>query len=108
MRIRRRFSTEPAMCWECEEAGCEGDGECQREDAYECDEDAVAVEVMPRHLRESHRAAGNSGVYPHSGARRYIVDRSCVVEDEWTYIIRDATPSDDYPLDMDGSKTATI
>lgn len=24
----------PAFCWECEEAGCEHDEECRREDAY--------------------------------------------------------------------------
>jgi hypothetical protein len=26
------------LCWECEEAGCEGDGECCRADAYGCDD----------------------------------------------------------------------
>lgn len=24
----------PDFCWECEEAGCEGEGECQAEGAY--------------------------------------------------------------------------
>ncbi len=28
----------PDMCAECEEAGCEADEECQRSDAYGCDE----------------------------------------------------------------------
>ncbi len=32
---------EPALCWECEEAGCdaEGESECCRSDAYGCDEE---------------------------------------------------------------------
>jgi hypothetical protein len=30
----------------------------------------VIVETMPAHLQESHRAAGNWGVYPHNGAVR--------------------------------------
>lgn len=32
----------------------------------------VIVETMPDHLRGSHRAAGNWGVYPHNGAERLI------------------------------------
>ena len=30
----------------------------------------VIVETMPEHLRSSHRAAGNWGVYPLNGAER--------------------------------------
>jgi hypothetical protein len=32
--------SQPALCAECEEAGCdcEGASECERSDAYECDE----------------------------------------------------------------------
>ena len=30
---------EPAFCLECEEAGCEHDEECKREDAYGIDDD---------------------------------------------------------------------
>lgn len=29
-----------AFCWECKEAGCEPDEECQRPDAYGCEENA--------------------------------------------------------------------
>lgn len=34
----------------------------------------VWVETMPDHLRASHRAAGNWGVYPHNGAERRLVE----------------------------------
>lgn len=37
-------------------------------------EGKVLVETMPDHLRASHRAAGNWGVYPHNGAVRRYVD----------------------------------
>lgn len=30
-----------ALCLDCADAGCEGDGECERPDAYGCDEDPV-------------------------------------------------------------------
>ncbi len=30
--------TEGAFCWECREAGCEDDTECQRPEAYGCGE----------------------------------------------------------------------
>lgn len=43
-------------------------------------EETVVVEYMPDHLRSSHEAAGNRGnrgAYPHNGARRIRVDRSC-------------------------------
>lgn len=54
--------------------------------------DAVTVEVMPEHLRASHTAAGNRGVYPHNGARRIRVTPSCgeaIVEadSEWAEIV---------------------
>jgi hypothetical protein len=44
------------------------------------------------HLKASHRAAGNSGVYPHNGARRIRVERTCAehmvaVDDDWVTII---------------------
>jgi hypothetical protein len=32
---------------------------------------------MPEHLRSSHVAARNHGVYPHNGAIRLRVERSC-------------------------------
>ena len=34
----------------------------------------VIVETMPEHLRSSHRAAGNWGVYPLNGAIRERLD----------------------------------
>ena len=37
----------------------------------------VVVEFMPAHLRGSHTAARNRGVYPANGASRIRVERSC-------------------------------
>jgi hypothetical protein len=39
--------------------------------------ETVAIEWMPEFLRDAHQAAGNSGVYPHNGALRLRVERSC-------------------------------
>jgi hypothetical protein len=39
--------------------------------------DTVVVEWMPTHLRESHRAAGNWGIYPMNGALRLRVHPDC-------------------------------
>lgn len=39
--------------------------------------ETVLVEYMPAYLRASHVAAGNSGCYPHNGAQRIRVERSC-------------------------------
>ncbi len=36
----------------------------------------VTIETMPEHLRASHRAAGNWGVYPHNGAERREIEES--------------------------------
>jgi hypothetical protein len=52
----------------------------------------VTVEYMPRWLRASHTAAGNSGTYPHNGARRILVTRACAdwMEDdepEWVAVL---------------------
>lgn len=54
--------------------------------------ETVIVEWMPEHLRASHAAAGNRGVYPHNGARRIRVERTCadaMVRDdgEWCEIV---------------------
>lgn len=54
--------------------------------------DTVVVEVMPECFRASHEAAGNSGAYPHNGALRIRVERSCadrLVETEagWAVIL---------------------
>lgn len=45
--------------------------------------DPVVVERMPEHLRGSHRAAANWGVYPHNGAERVIVERADT--EQWVY-----------------------
>ena len=37
----------------------------------------VTVYYMPEFLRESHRAAGNSGVYPLNGSLRLYVSQDC-------------------------------
>lgn len=39
--------------------------------------ETVLVEWMPDYLRASHEAAGNSGSYPHNGAERIRMERSC-------------------------------
>ena len=51
----------------------------------------MIVEWMPEWLRESHRAAGGIGSYPHNGAERIRCERSCsiriVEDDEWASIV---------------------
>lgn len=37
--------------------------------------DNVTIEEMPEYLCESHKAAGNWGVYPHNGAERRTVSK---------------------------------
>jgi hypothetical protein len=54
--------------------------------------ETVIVEYMPEHLRESHKAAGNSGSYPHNGALRIRVEKSCAGhivkhDGEWARIV---------------------
>lgn len=55
----------------------------------------VIVETMPDHLRSSHRAAGNWGVYPLNGAERTRVEVSaaeeiCAEDDgEYNHIVSD-------------------
>ena len=49
----------------------------------------TTIEWMPRDLRASHDAAGNSGEWPHNGARHLRVTPECgarlVAQDgEWT------------------------
>lgn len=52
----------------------------------------VTVEIMPEHLRASHRAARNWGVYPHNGATREEMTREEAEElcegDEYNHIVR--------------------
>lgn len=50
------------------------------------------IEYMPAHLRASHDAAGNSGVYPHNGAERAYVDGlilSSLLHPRWARIVED-------------------
>jgi hypothetical protein len=54
--------------------------------------DGVTVEVMPEHLRASHQAAGNRGVYPANGAVRLRVSPDCAdlmveADGEWCSIV---------------------
>ncbi len=54
--------------------------------------ETVVVEHMPRSLRGSHEAAGNSGSWPSNGADRIRMERSCadmIVESEggWAEIV---------------------
>lgn len=56
--------------------------------------ETVLVEYMPKHLRASHTAAGNSGVYPHNGAIRVRVEESCAeeivaAEEGWASVVDD-------------------
>jgi len=57
----------------------------------------VILEWMPESLRESHRAARNSGTYPANGAERLLVDYACAIricdaedeEDCWAWVHSD-------------------
>lgn len=62
-------------------------------------DEPVLVETMPAHLRASHQAAGNPGVWPDNGAERVVMarqDAEALVEDDdgWTEILRPATEAD--------------
>ena len=51
------------------------------------------IEWMPEWLRASHKAAGNSGIYPHNGALRLRVTPQCAEhlrqnDREWTVEVR--------------------
>lgn len=56
----------------------------------------VVIETMPDCWRESHRAAGNWGRYPHNGATRVVMTRveaeDIVADDSdgYDHIVRDA------------------
>jgi hypothetical protein len=42
-----------ALCWECEEAGCEAhNGECQRSDAYGCEDEEEPEPDTVRYVKE--------------------------------------------------------
>ena len=65
-------------------------------EACDAESDAVIVETMPDHLRSSHRAARNWGVYPVNGAERRVVSREEADQivaddaDEYDHIVCDA------------------
>jgi hypothetical protein len=66
--------------------------------------DMVVVEFMPRHLRASHKTAGNSGQWPHNGSVRLAISRNCYDaimapgddeeddDSEWISIVDEADP----------------
>ena len=63
----------------------------------------VVVEWMPLCLRESHRAAGNAGVYPNNGADRVLMSRADAEalradDPAWTEIVRPASANDRHTL----------
>jgi len=58
--------------------------------------ETVVLERMPDHLRASHRAAGNRGVYPENGAVRIRVARDCAelileTDPSWAFEVEDPT-----------------
>ena len=58
--------------------------------------ETVVLEWMPDHLRASHRAAGNRGVYPENGAVRLRVARECAellleTDADWAFEVEDPT-----------------
>jgi hypothetical protein len=51
------------------------------------------IEYMPVHLRASHLAAGNAGIYPHNGAKRVWVTGDCRpavdhLDERWASVVR--------------------
>ncbi len=52
----------------------------------------VTIETMPVSIRASHEAAGNSGRYPHNGAKRHLVTEWCAdalieADPDWTSVV---------------------
>ena len=97
-----RLTVEPAKI----KCGCGAvTGQACWGDALPADQ-VVVIEYMPRELRASHEAAGNSGEWPHNGAVRIAVAKSCAdaimdpdPDDEsddadWTEIVYGANPYD--------------
>lgn len=57
-----------------------------------CDNTAdILIEWMPKDLRDSHEAAGNSGSYPHNGSVRLRVSSACVTGIDGFSIVRTLT-----------------
>jgi len=75
--------------------------------------DMVLVEWMPEEHRASHTAAGNSGSYPHNGAQRAAVERSCgqrMVETDggWARIVSDDAEPAATEVDGDADSPHTL
>jgi hypothetical protein len=71
-----------ATQWDSEDLAEEVHCECGEATGVRCEwtgpkADTVAIDWMPESLRESHRAARNSGRYPHNGALRLRVNSDC-------------------------------
>lgn len=76
------------------------------------DSNLVVVETIPEYLRANHTAAGNSGVWPHNGAERVVMDRADAEElvehdPEWSEILESEDPAD-YTDDGQAQETATL
>lgn len=74
----------------CEQCSCA----CGQIDGENCPavvraDNRVVIEWMPPHLRSSHEAAGNRGVYPHNGAERLTVTDLCAgrLLGDWTHVV---------------------
>lgn len=76
------------MSYQCDCGQIHGQGKCNWTGPIE---EMVTVEFMPDWIRDSHEASGNSGSYPHNGAERYAVSKSCTdsldLDEEWCQII---------------------
>lgn len=60
------------------------------------------IEYMPEHLRASHTAARNSGVYPHNGAERLYIEGEVDSRDldpNWASVIEDGVRATELPED---------
>lgn len=66
----------------CDCGDCEGFDYCEW---WGPTSETVIIEYMPEQFRASHADAGNSGSYPHNGAIRVRVARSCAdrLADDW-------------------------
>lgn len=85
------------LTYHCECGRCDGGERCLWDGPLA---GMVVVEYMPAYLRSSHQAAGNKGIWPHNGAIRVAVERSCadrIVSEEsndgWARIVEGADPA---------------
>jgi hypothetical protein len=61
----------------------------------------VVIEWMPLYLRSSHLAGGNAGVWPHNGAVRIAVSKSCIDgclrgDEEWCRLVTGGVDPGEY------------